>query len=444
MYLVPPMRVQKCLIICLIVPAIIFLSNNDQDGVYREAQNRMYGECESCHSGFEAFTLTPDAPSEVPMNYSFEYKIIVRNTWKHTVKELEATLDLSDAPYIMFPGVEREPYLDELEDEVFVLTANAHTFPVEENAVEAIINLDGDEGMFGWNNIDLSVRGPSGAAWTSEGEGADESIVLDSGQLAEGGTGEYIAEVYHVRGRGSIAYTLTIEVYYGGPLQLVSHKKGEDLGPGEEYIFTWDLLSKAKGDNEIKVSVSGIAYYNHANPTIPDSDKYTYSETSSIKVGEKLIYAPPVTELTRMEKLWLIGRVTGFIAFGLLCASMVTGCTREPIRSIMNKLFRGARRRIIFHCGISFGIIVVALIHGTALYLGPYAGTHKGLFSGTVLIVGLCAIGATGVYQKRITRNLGYRKWRQLHFWLAVIIFIIGCAHAVILGTDLAFLRFWE
>ena len=71
-------------------------------------------ECQECHSEFEPFEVVIDAPSEVPVEYDFEYKVIVRNNGDHEVQDIEAIIDLSGAEFLETSLIGGEPYHDEI------------------------------------------------------------------------------------------------------------------------------------------------------------------------------------------------------------------------------------------------------------------------------------------------------------------------------------------
>ena len=51
------------------------------------------GECEECHGGFEAYSVTVDSPSEVPEGDEFDYKLIIENPWTHELRNVQVTLE---------------------------------------------------------------------------------------------------------------------------------------------------------------------------------------------------------------------------------------------------------------------------------------------------------------------------------------------------------------
>jgi hypothetical protein len=87
-------------------------------------------ECEECHSEFEAFEIIIDAPTEVPRNFEFDYKVIVRNNGEHEVQDLEALIDLSEAAFLDTTMNSGEPYNDEISSSVSAGQTATIVFPV--------------------------------------------------------------------------------------------------------------------------------------------------------------------------------------------------------------------------------------------------------------------------------------------------------------------------
>ncbi len=59
--------------------------------------------CGSCHSGFTAFTITIDAPTEVPTGHEFQYKAKVKNSGSHEVHDLKAKITLDESRTFTLP-----------------------------------------------------------------------------------------------------------------------------------------------------------------------------------------------------------------------------------------------------------------------------------------------------------------------------------------------------
>lgn len=400
-------------------------------------------ECEEGdegHGDFEAFSLTIDAPTEVPDDYEFDYKVIVRDEWKHEVLGLEAMLDISDAPHLEFQSGMPEPYHNEQSGSVsFSSGSQSFTFPIEDNASMATIKVDGDEGPLEVNNIDLNVYSPDNdILWVVGGAGANPELTLEAEDLREAGYGEYRAEVIYVVGMPTISFSITIDVQYENRKSVQS---GPDLGPGDEHTFSWSLRSIAKGENTVSVIVSGTAHHDHENPSHPDSELYTYDASSEIEVGDRYVYNPPDKEWEQELSIIDIERVTGIFSALVLIISIVLSGMFKPMRNKIEGLLGGAARRVKWHCGISFVLILLAFLHGILLPFSPHASTLRGLALGSSAFIVLGLLGFVGLYQKPMIARWGAKNWSRLHLMLTILTIIVVIIHAALDGTDFAWLR---
>ncbi|MEE9151884.1 MAG: hypothetical protein V3U20_08655 [Thermoplasmata archaeon] len=396
--------------------------------------------CEECHSDFEAFSITIDAPSEVPEDYDFEFRVIVRNHEEHEVRDLEAVIDLSEAPNLE-PALRGEPYHEEIAGSVSFGGSEGFSFPVLEAASSAAIILDGDEGLLGRNDIDLFVESPSGEVWDSTSPGADENVNLNANNLRRGGVGDYFARVDYFVGGLSISFTLTIDVEYSTDQIFL---QGSDLGPGEEYTFVLPLKSKAQGDNTINVIVTGTAYHEHEendDPLITDSDEYTYEESSNLRVGNRFVYEPPEGEFEFSVNILLLERITGLLSALLLVLSIGLCGYYRPLCSRIEKITGGKAKRCKWHCRVSLVLLLISFIHGLMLPFSPYASTLRGLVLGTSAFMILGALGYIGWQQNSFKKRWGYEKWCRVHMLLTVAVVVIVVAHALLDGSDFSWLR---
>jgi len=91
-------------------------------------------------------------------------------------------------------------------------------FPVEEGAVWGTVTLDGDEGIHGFNDLDMWVRGANGeTVGSSAGGGPDEEVPLEKFHFFRGDVGTWEVEIQNFAGDPAIAYHLTIDIYYHEP-----------------------------------------------------------------------------------------------------------------------------------------------------------------------------------------------------------------------------------
>lgn len=397
-------------------------------------------ECEECHSEFEAFKVIIDAPQEVPEEYDFEYKVIVRNRGEHSVQDLSAIIDLSEAPNLEPALGGGEPYHDEISGSVSFGSPESYSFPILEGASNAVIILDGDEGLLGRNDIDLFVESPSGDTWESTSSGADEGVSLNTNTLRRAGAGEYTARVEYFIGGLSVSFTLTIDVEYGvNQIYL----QGSDIAQGEKYTFVLPLKSKTKGDNTITTVVTGTAYYEHRDeePSASDSHEYTNEESSDLKVGDRYVYSPPSEDFEVSINIILLERVTGLLSALLLILSIGLCGYIRPINSRVEKILSGKASRVKWHCRGSLLLLLLSFMHGILLPFSPHASSLRGLIPGTIAFIFLSMLGYVGWQQKTLIQRWGLEKWRRIHLVLTLIVIFIVVVHAIMDGSDFSWLR---
>jgi hypothetical protein len=406
-----------------------------------ETSNTIFAQeegCVSCHSSFKAFTMTLDAPREVPENYDFEYKVIVGNPGEHELQNVEAVLDISGAPNLEFAQEGGEPYHEETSGSVSAGGSTSISFPILAGATDAEIILDGDEGFLGRNDIDLTVNSPNGQSWESAGSGADEAINLDARDFDRGGYGDYEAVIVYFIGPPSISFTLTVDVQYGvGQMRL----EGPDLAPGEKHTFTWPLRSTTKGDNTVEADVSGTAYHEHGEVEAENSEDYSEEETRELTVGDKLVYSAPDEEVYIGDPTLLIERTLGILSALILIISIAFTRILKPVQVRVDKLMGGVAKRVKWHCRISLLLLLLSGLHGILLPIGPHASSLRGLYLGVPSFVIMGILGYIGWQQQKLKMRWGNEKWRRIHLILTIMVLIFVALHAFLDGTDFAWLR---
>jgi hypothetical protein len=417
-------------IVSLAIPPTAFsknLSNIDQ-------------ECQECHSEFEPFEVVLDSPSEVPVDYEFEYKVIVQNNGEHEVQGIEAIIDLSEAGFLETSLMGGEPYSDVITDSVGVGETATYTFPITNGAISATIILEGDDGILGLNDLDMTVRGAEGGNWQSAGSGPDEAVGLDRRDFRQGGYGDYTVEVVWFIGNPSIAYTLTIDVEYGAD-QIIM--EGPDLKEGEEHTFVIPLTSLDKGDNTINVAVAATAHHEHTeedDSVTSDNYDYVVEGSSSVKVGDKFVYNPPSESEKGTFSVLIPERVLGLLSMILLFVSIGFSSLLRPVSSRIEKIVGGAANRVKLHCRISQGLLGIALIHGLLLPLSPHATSARGLLLGVPAFLIMGFLGYIGWQQNTLRPKWGNEKWKKVHLIFTVLAVVIVILHAMLDGSDFAWL----
>ncbi|UCE72886.1 MAG: hypothetical protein JSV56_07570, partial [Methanomassiliicoccales archaeon] len=98
-------------------------------------------------------------------------------------------------------------------------------------------------------------------------------------------------------------------------------------------------------------------------------------------------------------------------------------------------------KRIKWHCRTSFFLLLISFAHGIMLPFSPHAAAQRGLAPGTSAFIVLGILGYIGWQQVPLKKKLGAKRWRMIHLILTILVVIIVIAHAVMDGTDFAWLR---
>lgn len=207
--------------------------------------------------------------------------------------------------------------------------------------------------------------------------------------------------------------------------------KGHGIDP-DGYItgYSWHSDIDGSLSNEQNFSSSSLSTGKHTIYFRVKDNNGTWSDDA-----EKKIYVYKKEEVKTFQfdvnELWKQGRITGFIALflllGIIISCLMTGKNRCP---------RGMFR---IHYFMFFVVFLIGVYHCAVLYIGPYAGSTKGLVSGSLSAALMLLAGISCIFRKPI--NMCTHHWRKFHLWLAVITFIVSLAHAILVGTTFAFLR---
>ena len=141
---------------------------------------------------------------------------------------------------------------------------------------------------------------------------------------------------------------------------------------------------------------------------------------------------------------WLheIGKYTGIAAFVLLAIGYFIGGT-GILKKWANRMFSSAPRRIAFHCGLSYEVLILAVFHLTVLYYGPYRDliwTWEAVLGELAMVI-MIVIAVNGILQKRTIRWLGYQNWRRVHAWGSYLATSLVFIHMIMGGTHFQWLR---
>jgi len=381
----------------------------------------MQTSCVACHAGFVPVTILLEAPVEVPEEFAFDAEVTLINDGGHDVQDLILELELSDSPTLVASEVHREPYHDDVSGEVTPVSDEMTTFPVAQGSDSVELLLSGGGGV---DDMDLLLSSPDGRSWSSSTSGDGEGITLEAAEVAAGGYGTWTARVSHVFGRPRIPFDLSIDVTYAR--EDAPHITAPDLSTGESFSDGWEITSLEKGDNSVTVLVSGSVYHAHADPDIESSSAFTVEVSSDILVGDRFIEGNAGDGAGGSSITSTVpGRIIGLLTYILLILAFTT-----------NSRINITRPLVPYHGILSRAAVGLAVLHWTLLYLGPYAETSTGLFSGLIGLTLFGVLAFTGQFMDGVDGPN-----RRIHLVLSMTLVALMTAHMLLLGTDFAFIR---
>lgn len=397
------------------------------------------GECEECHTGFEPFKVKPDSPTEVPNEYEFEAGLLLENPWTHELKDIIVELDISSMPYLEFTE------LTTMEDQELNMEGTVpgggrttHQIEITERSTGLTVDLSWNSPILFFGDVDLTLRGPSGGSWNSDTAGTTESIHVSESELKAEGPGMYEIGVESETGLRSVTYTINGLIENRASTE-VSQVRIDSIGSLGEQRVKFKLRSYEKGEGTISYRVVADAYYAHEGRGT-DLDTYEETGTMSLTVGEDFTYNRATSSVSSIKALWITGRIFGFISVALYLTSFMTGGVSKRLKKAVYKRVKKARQ---WHCVISFGALLSVIVHIATLYSGVYSGTWRGIYLGGAALLLMTIVSLTGIFRDSLVRSIGDRNWRRVHFWSSIAIILLFMIHAVLQGTDLAFLRVW-
>jgi hypothetical protein len=213
------------------------------------------------------------------------------------------------------------------------------------------------------------------------------------------------------------------------------------IDPGRSELLTIPLLGLQEGVQEVEIAVRGMTYYRkgHGDGT-PDYDNYTRYWRVPVQVGASFIPAEGSLVDDRVpgsDVRLVIAEVSGFSAALLLGPSLLMGgAFGKSSRRIVNAVFGGAKRRVMYHSMLSLGITVTALVHVALFFLETLYSLKMGMVYGGLGTLSLLILGLTGYYQVPFIQRRGYRAWRYTHLTVGVLVLVFVAVHALVDGPD--------
>ncbi len=138
----------------------------------------------------------------------------------------------------------------------------------------------------------------------------------------------------------------------------------------------------------------------------------------------------------------IIGQITGGAAFILLLIGYFTGGS-GMLKKWSNRVFNTARKRIAFHCALSFEVLILSVFHFSTLIYGPYRELIWiwEVVLGEMAFLVMIIISINGIFQKRMIGWWGYQNWRRVHAWGTYLTTFLLGIHIIFNGSHFAWLR---
>ncbi len=394
------------------------------------------GECSECHGSFAAFVVDGTYPEVIPSSEEHTVSLKVSNTWKHDITSCSATIDLTDAQIISFTDIGFGPVSDVWEATVSRGGTVEHPFDVTSSTVSVRVALLYDPRSVDYTDLDLSVEGPNRHLWSAQ-ESDNEVVELGRNDISSGGAGGYSIIVDHARGLRAASFTVEIEVDRGSG--RTDTQEGPNIGPGGSHGFEWKIMTSGQGSGDIRFQVSAMVHHDHEEDEQDDAE-YQLEGSWDVRTGEHVKYGTFRTHRPSSDMGWVIGRVFAFIAASSFMMSTLLGGTIGALKRGLDRLI-GQNNRKRAHCWISYIAVLSVAVHVLLLYTGPYSGTTEGLLLGGTALAGMIGIALTGSFSKSLSRKMGDKNWRFIHLGLTILVLIVLSIHAVLEGTEFAFLR---
>ncbi|MGB1697798.1 MAG: ferric reductase-like transmembrane domain-containing protein [Thermoplasmatota archaeon] len=467
----------------LLLLAVIAVVAQAANPINSEPTNLAESECYRCHEqGGGSFGpplqamyfVTPPEDLELAVGTPFLYEIQVQNGWNAQLMDIEATMDLSEAPSFGFSSGQ-EPYKRGYDG----------TLAVEANLEERVVQLDIDVPL-GVTDLlvqlrpattdsplapDLALRVWPGTASrdgdpvTADSEtagGTERYHAKGANTLADLGYGKWAIEVVEenplLSPSGILAQDFSVDVQgwfnvTGERQKRVSSPEvleGQDVSDSLFAPIAWTLLAENEpGDEIVRITVNATAFYEHPGTTSEGYDIWRYTQTVEIPVqggsvtgGDEITFVNDGVPKTPTDSgvviPWdRIGEIMGYFSTFLILVSVYTGgMFGKATRRHQNKLFGNAKRRIAFHNFLSYGIILMAVAHTVLFLLEPGYPWTLGLIWGGVAILCMLGLGVTGAMQVPMIRKWNFGTWRWWHFGLAIAVIVFTIVHILLDGAN--------
>lgn len=381
--------------------------------------------CESCHGSSGGYSFRPLAvssttPRMVAPGGNFSHVVQLAHPGRYTCRGATVTVDLSGAPGITLvgsPTVSLAAFSSGLRTASFALAAGSSEVP---------------------QTISTTVR------YVAEEHGASATYVRTSSITLTIGEALLSPSSWRVDIRPGDVQDLTFTasralrnftVLASPALAAAVNVSGvvpASLIPGGSFMVS--LSGVGTGAGLVTVVYEEASGAPHTLPV-------------DVSVAVRPTRVAPSGDVARM-----FGAALGFGSLGLLVLSAVIGMPFRPLKRRVNKAFASGQVRSAFHCGVSWVLIALALLHAAMLmytnwsssmvggiFLLAEPGSNLGttIDMGTVGWFAMLFTGAGGVLAKPITAWIGHAGWRYSHSLMTLTALLASVFHSVVFTVRL-------
>lgn len=132
-----------------------------------------------------------------------------------------------------------------------------------------------------------------------------------------------------------------------------------------------------------------------------------------------------------------VSRMLGYMSAAAMILLFVSGCRTPKVKKCINRLCGCPKNRLKLHCWTSYFALFTALIHGLifmwrkeTLYLDDLP-----VLLGDISVIAMALVALNGIFQKRIIRSYGFKKWYLFHIGGSVLALTTAAIHVLRLNT---------
>jgi hypothetical protein len=156
----------------------------------------------------------------------------------------------------------------------------------------------------------------------------------------------------------------------------------------------------------------------------------------------EIVITDPGSSESNIDIFWEVGKYTGIAAFILILIGYFTGGA-SILKKPANRFFGSAKRRVDFHCALSFLTLILVLIHFIVLWYGPFRELilRWEVVLGEVALLIMIIVSLNGIFQRRLVKWMGFQNWKRIHAWGSGVIKVLVIVHMLLYGSHFLWFR---